>query len=210
MIESFIPADHERAESALYKLNSGKVGSALLQEIKNLTVDGKFITIKVSYGETSAIPRLTQKQALLHGVSESPTDREHNDIATRLPQKLSFGRKGQGVGSLVFFNPKISAKIVNGIPERDEDESVSFVSLGHELIHSYRMMKGTFTGGLDNRYDFNSRAYEEEARAVGIGVYGQEPITENAIRAEHGLPLRAQYASKENQKELDPLYRIFG
>ncbi len=74
-----------------------------------------------------------------------------------------------------------------------ENEDLDFVSLAHEMVHGYRILKGTFTGGQTNRYFPSTPAATEEARAVGIGKYSGESFSENGVRQEHGLPLRAYY-----------------
>ena len=85
----------------------------------------------------------------------------------------------------------------------------NYIGLGHELVHALHDIKGlmnrvdyyTDVIGLDGRnkhYDDNHGngiIYEEFATVGGINgfSYGDNYPTENTIRAEHGLKLRANY-----------------
>ncbi|MCL1617989.1 M91 family zinc metallopeptidase [Ralstonia pseudosolanacearum] len=68
--------------------------------------------------------------------------------------------------------------------------------LAHELIHAKHMVAGTWKGRWGDDRDPKTSAGKEELRAVGLGKYEYaktgEP-SENAIRDEHGLPLRRKY-----------------
>jgi hypothetical protein len=59
------------------------------------------------------------------------------------------------------------------------------VILGHELIHAWRMMTGkrlVFAG-----------AWEEEAMTTGVGPFLDWSPSENSMRKEFSMPLRAKY-----------------
>lgn len=43
--------------------------------------------------------------------------------------------------------------------------------------------------------DFLNEKFHRVRRAVGIGKFANEALSENGIRQEHGLPLRGQYAA---------------
>ena len=59
----------------------------------------------------------------------------------------------------------------------------AFIGLAHELIHAYYNLRGQAIRGKS-----------EEFATVGLGDGKQRDITENAIREEHGLPLREMYS----------------
>ena len=71
----------------------------------------------------------------------------------------------------------------------------SFVALAHELIHAFHFLSGNQSSDLT--YDKDLERYRssiiEEALTVGAGTYENTRISENAIRREHGLPIREFY-----------------
>lgn len=71
----------------------------------------------------------------------------------------------------------------------------SFVALAHELIHAFHFLSGNQSADLS--YDKVLQRYRssivEEALTVGAGTYENTRISENAIRREHGLPIREFY-----------------
>lgn len=80
------------------------------------------------------------------------------------------------------------------------EKSPGFVCLAHELVHAYRILRNLrATGARDHQFadasgnQFTERASVEELTVVGID--GSEPVSENKIRAEHGLGSRSAYAS---------------
>jgi hypothetical protein len=80
-----------------------------------------------------------------------------------------------------------------------------FILVGHELVHAYRMLRGhgRTAGGPSRDHEFFDpsgskfieRVYLEEL--IVMGIDGSEPISENRIRAEHGLSSREAYASPD-------------
>lgn len=71
----------------------------------------------------------------------------------------------------------------------------AFIGLAHELIHAYHYILGSCyrapCGGIMSGQD--TGLMEEEMRTTGVGAYSKETPSENAIRAEHGIPLRSSY-----------------
>jgi hypothetical protein len=196
-IEYHRQEDYFAAESALQKLSSRPNGRSLLNELRDLSSNGRYVKVKVTaMANTVARPVLTQSQVSRFKLSSSEYDQAHNKKATQLAQKQTLGMKGEGTSASVDWNPRQSVAIdAYGRPSLMDDTSLAFVSLAHELVHGYRMLKGTYTGGTSDRYDTSSPAGQEEARAVGIGKFANEALSENGIRHEHGLPLRGQYAA---------------
>jgi len=194
-------AELRKTESALSKLDMGPNGNLLMYELSRLTKNGKTLTIVASNKTTTgAMTTLTKSQIRRFGVSESEYDLEHNEIANNLAQKGRFGRKGEGTSAIVRWNPSLAVNVDNeGIHTLVNDEKEAFISLAHELIHGYRMMKGTYTGGEGDRYKEGTRAQKEEARAVGFGLHTKRSFSENKIRHEHNINLRAKYAIDSNQ-----------
>jgi hypothetical protein len=80
------------------------------------------------------------------------------------------------------------------------EKSPGFIPLAHELVHAFRMLRNAVVSGSRNHEFFDPSGNKfselvrlEELRVVGID--GSEPVTENRIRAEHGLGSREAYAS---------------
>jgi hypothetical protein len=71
-------------------------------------------------------------------------------------------------------------------PEQTTDDDPDYIMLGHELIHTWRMVKGKriFEGG-----------WEEEAMTTGIPPFVSMKFTENKLRAERGLAPRGSYTA---------------
>jgi hypothetical protein len=76
-----------------------------------------------------------------------------------------------------------------------------YVILGHELMHAYRFLRYAATiGNGNNEFEdpqgnkFIEKGSPEEMTTVGLTTPSYE-LTENLIRAEHRLGLRAAYAS---------------
>jgi len=193
-------AELRKTEAALSKLDMGPNGNKLMFELNRLSRNGKTLTIVASNNTTTgALPTLTKSQVRRFGVSESEYDLEHNQIANKLAQKRRFGLKGEGTSAIVRWNPSLSVNVDNdGFHSLVNDEKQAFISLAHELIHGYRMMKGTYTGGEGDRYTEGTRAQKEEARAVGLGLHSKRSFSENSIRSEHSMNLRAKYMIDEN------------
>ena len=78
------------------------------------------------------------------------------------------------------------------------------INLGHELIHAYHNMKGESKGNMlvrigiyENPYKYNIAITDIQHKTSDsleehITVFG-DSISENALRLEHNLPLRATY-----------------
>ncbi|NIG12910.1 hypothetical protein F3J37_01680 [Pantoea sp. Al-1710] len=194
------PHRYMQAESALRMINHGVVGRKLIEEIKNFSTEGKALSIEVNNQlMTAAYPMLTESQIKKFGVSASDFNEEHNEVANALANKKRFGRKGEGTSSIIKWNPSVALHVKsNGKIIGTNDERESFISLAHEMIHSYRMMKGTYLVDGSDRYNEGTNSAEEEARAVGLGKHANHEITENKIRVEHGFQQRMKYQLDEN------------
>jgi hypothetical protein len=66
----------------------------------------------------------------------------------------------------------------------------AWISLAHELIHAFHNISGN---AYPERVDDVKR---EELYTTGVGPYKNTRISENAIRKEHGFPLRPHYYSR--------------
>lgn len=75
-------------------------------------------------------------------------------------------------------------------------DSPHFVVLGHELIHCMHYLSGdTNSYRADDAWGAgDSYTKHEEARTVGLGIYANTRICENAIRREAKLKIRTYYS----------------
>ena len=86
-------------------------------------------------------------------------------------------KNGAGTISAVTWN-------ANGLAVPGQGPRPPFIGLAHELIHALYNLLGQALPDDD----------QEELATVGLPpVAARRPITENGIRAEHGLPLRTAY-----------------
>lgn len=115
---------------------------------------------------------------------------------TRLAGERPLPKAGPGLPALVSFDPFISYDVpipfINYDVLRPTDiggRFPAFVVLAHELVHALHTLSGDWIKHDDPR----KQALIEEARTVGAGKYANTRISENAIRREHGLPLRTFY-----------------
>lgn len=112
--------------------------------------------------------------------------------AVRVPGQSDFCAfvAGKGSGSTVYWNPEESQ--VKGVVTRP------FLSLAHELIHAMHDLHGDLVGlPKGPMKDPTSGRAHEEARTVGLGIYDDEPICENAIRKEHNIGARTSYGGSD-------------
>ena len=122
---------------------------------------------------------------------------------------------GKGSDTEVFFNPNSDPDILSIDPitgNVEPEKRPAFIGLAHEFIHADRSMRGDAIyygeeadiqyqvarversdgSGYDYLYETQTNKKEELA-TVGLGYNGLNDITENMIRAEHGLKLRGAY-----------------
>ena len=202
--------DYDRADSSLAMLADSTVGVNLLNEILRHSSHGRQVTVFVTRGtHSNTVPKPTQNQMNRLGVFHSDPEHVHVNAARPLALK---GRvmKGEGTSATVYWNPDertptlprhmhvthdrqpLSSQLtlvpydsnrtyVSGTPE---------ATLAHELVHAMRILKGTYTDDLSDEGKSN-----EERRALGVMEYANEPISENALRREQQMPLRAWYPS---------------
>ncbi|MBX3714111.1 MAG: hypothetical protein KF800_19280 [Lysobacter sp.] len=90
---------------------------------------------------------------------------------------------GMGEASRVYFNPTIN---------HSDGFRPAFVGLAHELVHAERNQLGV---SVDRQGGNGLRVVRDELETVGLLAHPQ-PTTENAIRAEHGIPLRTAYSGQ--------------
>jgi len=178
------------AESALEKIKSGKNGSRIINEIARFSNRDKALEIMVSdEGHNETGGDLTYTQQKKYNLDF------HTDFSEYKSKVVELASNGEGVKPLVYFNPNVS--VIIDKEERSwvvKDTRDAFTSLAHELIHAYHLVKGTSKSTANEAvYDAHGSQLEEEDRAVGAGAYWGNTFSENGVREDHGLPLRAEY-----------------
>ena len=199
--ESQEEIDH--TESALKKIKSGRNGSELLKRLNNLSNGDRKITIEVDDSRSSCnIPFLTNSQLKKYNID--PEDLESsNHKASELSIKKGFLRNGEGVSNLIKFNPDYFVRVnEHGTHLYTVEKKSSFVMLAHELIHSYRNMKGV-SYGIDREEKPGVMESKEERRVIGTGEFSNERISENGIRKDHGIHLRKKHKTEHDWNQIE-------
>ena len=105
---------------------------------------------------------------------------------------------GKGCDSTIFFNPdlKFKAKVYVG-GKVVTQTGPKYISLGHELIHSYCYAKGLGNfNKIGNYLDLTGKqCYSNYTmnELITVGIVSGSKYTENALRKEHSLPMRVRY-----------------
>lgn len=207
IIESSSRTSIKQTERALERIASRPNGNALLQELEAQGQAGKPIKI-------FAAPANSNMSNLARAISDIHNPGSDNKDAVARASKGLFGN-GAGSSAEIEFNPNKSLSLnAAGAPTGHvTDPDRAFLSLAHELVHAYRITKGTYTGGgEDVGFDPKSKRGEEELRAVGLGKWASKQFSENSIRSEHNEPLRTSYPRSREPREaaFDPTARYTG
>ena len=154
-------------KDALKSINSKPVGKQLLSEIVALKNKKKF-------GYTVCIMRPGGLSVVDKNNGEGP-QWSSGSVAKRSNEEDACN--GTGTVTAVTWNANII--------ETPDGSRPSFIALAHELVHALYNLKG----------EAYSDASDEEYRTVGLApVANARAVTENKIRAEHKVPLRAAYS----------------
>lgn len=174
-------------DAALRMIGSRPMGRMLLSSIEldgpdpPAAANGAKVTIRDArqrpYGNTNAAIRHNEADGCWQGAQNPPTE-------------------GKGTFTTIYWNPDIQ--------QTPDGVRAAFIGLAHELIHARRNLLGI--GYLnDNR--------TEELHTVGLSLLGSPggvtrndrrkcgPITENDIRAEHGVKPRTRYTFPDGALE---------
>jgi len=112
-------------------------------------------------------------------------------------------KNGIGTGSNVYLDINTSPEIPTLDPSTGTVKPETrplFISLGHELCHSYGAMTGTMEEVGYTQYTYLDSTKNmkwittKNEELVNVGLMGERTITENDIRKEHGLKLRGSYS----------------
>lgn len=184
--------EYQATENALAKIKSGQNGANLIAAIVREQTPEKYVQINATYDPseiTGTYSRLVRSQMNEYTAKLKPDTLPYNREA------LKMATNGEGVKPIVIYNPSQAMMVdSNGKPYAAISEKHSFVSLAHELVHAYHMIRGD-SFGSDPRTSAadDDEHFREEVRAVGFHMYGNNLLSENGVRQDHGLPIRKGY-----------------
>ena len=121
---------------------------------------------------------------------------------------------GIGISADIYINPTNFTTHMLGLKLSEEglwesqleEKPNPMIIVAHELVHAQRIMQGRAIDNksgvyeeheytyIYNNVDKNATANYEELVTVGLIDFGNQPINENSIRAEHGLNIRSVYS----------------
>jgi len=193
--------DYEATDSALTKIKSLPSGQNLLSSINYVTTQDKKMMIAVHDDQlTATCGYLSKSQIVGYGVNPEIRSPEHQSAVRLLSTMAKDGRANVGVPVVITYSPRRNIDIdYEGYPIEGKNPAEAYVGLAHELVHGMHMMNGTsYSSQIDDVWQQGTGQRKEEERAVGIGQFTREPFSENTIRREAGLPLRASYFQRDN------------
>ena len=116
--------------------------------------------------------------------------RDNTWTARRRVAGANFTLPGKGTSAVAMWEPMADYSQVANL------RTPGYVALAHELIHCMHFMSGdTNMYPEDDPWGAgDSYSKHEEARTVGLGIYRNTRISENALRRELKLPERTFYS----------------
>jgi hypothetical protein len=199
----------QKVLDALRNINSTDTGRRLLAAIASRRDQARYgnaSTGQLAY-TVCIMPKKSIKQSRIFG-SIRWRNYEPGSV-THASNEAEASTPNQGSVSAIRWDP-----VHTSTPDGSRPP---FIALAHELIHAWRNLCGnsylnagdgtlgaTFTGSGEAAKD------ADEMKVVGLRGFEQEPITENRIRAEHGLPYRTSYASRCSAADGTPDVTLLG
>jgi hypothetical protein len=165
--ETIDPTFGLSATEALKVIDDGPLGSRMLSEIQNAAVNcvgGYKVCIMKLRGDG------------LQGDNDGTSRTDPCAHANAVFQKEDDGIPGVGCASVVRWIPNQWVT--------PDGQRPPYIGLAHELVHAWNNAQGTAV------YD---KARNEKI-VTGLLPSNNNPITENAIRAEHKIQLRTSYS----------------
>lgn len=136
------------------------------------------------------------KTTIKHNTARNGVDPKNNEAGHVSPE----GVPGAGTEVTVFAAPNLTewtAELCHLGKQQWMNDRPKFAFF-HELVHAYHLNRG------DNELDAHGHAQcmihyprriaKMEFQAVGLGPYAADAVSENAIRAQMGVPLRPTYS----------------
>ncbi|MEM9060112.1 MAG: M91 family zinc metallopeptidase [Pseudomonadota bacterium] len=198
---SWVPDDFRGSiEDSLNTIITKPIGRKLVEDISDACTRSESKRVVIQYSGTfsscAALEPVTpENRKKLNRVS--PVDEVWDPAELMQNPALMVQFTGdEHEGKRDYINGAGTGAVVN---LRHEDKGLdgrpTYIALAHELVHAYHFVTGNCYraawGGLVK--GGNTGIMEEEMRTVGFGAYAGEVPSENAIRAEHRIPLRPNY-----------------
>ncbi len=164
------PAEQRaRIRAQLDALKALPTGARLLAAIEAASRDGRAVTIEYIEGWAATGADAAKAAPARHELE--------NDTVTIL-------EPGAGTSAVIVYDP-----------QKEGADCISReIILGHELIHALHALQGrSLTRVPWVEPNGNATTYEERVTSGLGGIADPDGITENALRAEQGLPLRTSY-----------------
>lgn len=170
----------EQTNAALDTIGSKPVGAQLLGSIAQS--GGPNGGAPARFGYKVAISPAESTKA--KGILRTRTYRGSN-VTTAANEEFA-STPGRGSVSSVKWNPDQKLTTDGARP--------SFIGLAHELVHADRNLYGASKTIFASVGPAELPRRVDEHQVVGLGLHAGLPITENKIRAEHGIPPRTDYS----------------
>jgi hypothetical protein len=179
----------------LNALGATKLGNDLLKLISQRskgigTRAGKDVVIQYLSAEHVTIGNITTTPLKYIVEETGAASGDTTQDSRREPKQGSIvSMPGRGANTVVGYSPlPADARwyrfATGGV------ETPTWLALAHELIHTLHIITGETK--ITNPNDY-ACVLEEEAYTIGLGIYANTRISENAIRREVKLPVRTYY-----------------
>jgi hypothetical protein len=149
----------------------------------------------IGAGNTGVGPKQNYKVVIslapnLDDTQSTPTT-AGSDALKPWPGATNLKRHGLFLESAVTYIPNSDAEYTTFLGLRTS----SYIVLAHELIHALHSLSGDLRKDYDDGSGADSGLFHEEARTVGLGIYKNTRISENAFRRRDGFPERTYYGA---------------
>lgn len=119
------------------------------------------------------------------------------------PEDSSEAKAGNPTGSTIQYNPDYRSNAFDSAGNMIAQPSQMI--LGHEMVHALNNAEGTHHYGTDSAPPASEPGIaEEEASAIGTGSHNGDPVNENGVRNDLGLPRRDNHFGTLGPKPGEP------
>jgi len=189
--------EYNEINNSITRIKNTQTGQTLLKQIENFVryKSGKHVVINASvWNPTNTSAFLTTIQAHRRGHGEARNSQEALDCAKSIAVQ---GRlmKGEGTSAKISINPFMNnfrrAQIQLNEQGFETEQNLDG-ALANQLIKAMHIVRGS---SLDDGTEWGRK--NDELRTLGTKKYPEETITENNIRIQMGMPMRA-YISQDS------------
>jgi len=174
-----------------YKADLAALGGSALQSKAQAAGELDVVLTRAGNGDLARGRRMAEMLTNVSVANLAAMAQGTQSISDNVYYKICFFfydflTPGPGVNTCVRLPPEVRMAGLQGgyKPKTDSTAVPPEILLGHELIHSWRMLVGRRVV---------RQGWEEEAMTTGLGMFRPWKFTENRLRSEAGLPLRSTY-----------------